>query len=190
VYVGGYGPKMKRLTAELADGWVPWVESPETYAKGLKEIRSYAPGKGGTGFDPALMVFTSVDSDGAKAREALRARAKWTLSIRTRLLEDMGYGDLARRSVDVWKARFSADEVALIDALSREIPDDVADGVTLAGTTDEVIDGIERYHDAGVRLLVINPNVDGGEFERTLSAFQRTIIPHFRERGTQGQVPP
>ena len=81
-----------------------------------------------------------------------------------------------------FKIKFTTKEVRQVNALSLKIPDDVADEVTLAGTVDEVIGNIERYHNSGARLIVIEPNVDDGEFERTVSAFQRSIIPYFREQ--------
>lgn len=186
IYVGGYGPKMKELTAGFGDGWIPWVESPETYAKGLGEIRSYRSTfrASSPNFDPALMVFASIDTDGQKAREAMRARTRWSLSVRTRLLKDLGYPDLAKRSVDISRAKFFPHEVTRVESLARDIPDSVVDSVMLAGTVDEVIDQIKRYYDSGVRLLVINPNVERGQFERTMSAFQQTIIPQLKDTGS------
>ncbi len=40
IYLASYGPKMLRLTAELADGWLPECHTPETYRKTLRSIRT------------------------------------------------------------------------------------------------------------------------------------------------------
>ena len=94
---------MKALIAEAGDGWMPWLETPETYSRGSEQITSSEAAKLGRNpdeIDRAVEVFTAITRDEAEVSR-LAQRASIGMSLRQDLLRQMGYEQLAAESVDV-----------------------------------------------------------------------------------------
>ena len=63
-----------RRAARLGDGWMPYLYSPERYARSVATIREEADriGRDLNGFEWFAYVFVSLDDDAALARSAAR----------------------------------------------------------------------------------------------------------------------
>src|SRR5215211_7255020 len=75
IYLAAIGPKNTSLAAEIADGWIPTLFSPEHVAEFrplLEEGFARAPGKGFDDFEIAPMVNVMVTEDVDAARDAMR----------------------------------------------------------------------------------------------------------------------
>lgn len=182
IYIGGYGPRMKKLVVELGDGWIPWMESPRTYQKGLAEMRECA-GKLGRSLsiDTAVMVPAWISGEVDKAKQTVRSKLIGSLARRTRLLSDLGYPDLARESVDLWRAStINREHLEKIRRVMRKIPPELVDEFTIVGTPEDAIEKIQEYIDAGVKLLITIPFPES--FEETVNVYGKTIIPYFRPK--------
>jgi len=184
ILVGGYGPKMRRLIGELGDGWIPWIESPETYRKSFEDIKAHAnrAGRNPEELIGAAIIFTSVSKDGERAKEILASRTKMTLLLRNRLLRALGYEELANEAFDMCRMSFEGENVKRLLELAERVPDEAVEAVTVAGTPEEAIEKIEEYRKSGVSFFIALPPL--ANFEETLSIFERKIIPYFREEGT------
>ncbi len=44
-----------------------------------------------------------------------------------------------------------------LDTLIKAVPDSYVDGMTASGTPDEVVQRVERYREAGVKLPILRP---------------------------------
>jgi 5,10-methylenetetrahydromethanopterin reductase/phthiodiolone/phenolphthiodiolone dimycocerosates ketoreductase len=175
LYVGGYGPKMRTLTGRRADGWFPWIYTPDAYERDLERVLEAAGDADREGeIDRALMLPSSVSEDGDDALEAARARSKSNLALRPPLLESMGYGDLADAAPYMRDMAFDEAQTDQLDAVVEEIPDDAVDEIIAAGTPEAVIDQLQRFLDAGVTHPVIIPV---GDTEETFRHYRETIIP-------------
>jgi phthiodiolone/phenolphthiodiolone dimycocerosates ketoreductase len=182
IYIGGYGPRMKALTGELGDGWLPWLETPETYRTGSAVIDAEAAkfGRDPKQIDRALELFISVTRDEAEVSK-LAERAAIGLAIRHKLLADMGYPDLADESVDVLRANFSAEDFKKINSVAARIPKEAVRSLIVSGTPDQVIERIEQYRRAGVRTLILISSTD--MTYQNIAAFREHIIPYFAGSG-------
>lgn len=74
ILVGGRSEAALRRAGRLGDGWLPYMVSTERFARGLEALRDHARE---AGRDPdrlvaAVVLFAHVDSDGERAREAMR----------------------------------------------------------------------------------------------------------------------
>lgn len=174
VYLGGYGRRMKRLVAELGCGWLPWLETPETYEAGLAEIRKL----GGSKVPPALMVPTCISKDGEKAERIAAPRVKVALCLRRRLLRELGYNRLAEGSMDLWEAPLNKEELDKVYNLAEGVPERLVKEVAILGRPREAVAAVERYVKAGVKLLIVIPSIQN--FEETVEAYEKEIIPSFR----------
>ena len=133
IWCGGRSDAALRRIAELADGWISYVVTADTYRAGLEKIAAFAAqaGRRPTRFGTSHLLFVRF---GKTREEALEEAAKH-LSIRYA----MDFRKPAERYC----------------ALGR--PEDVAEAV-------------RKFHDAGVRRLVLDmigrPEERPGQFER------------------------
>ena len=180
IWVGGYGYHMRGFTGAFADGWIPWVMTPEHYEADLQRVLTVAEerGRDPDTIDRALMVPTNV---GANRDEALTQgieNNRATLALRPPLLERMGYEEIAEQAPLIRDMRFTKEQTQqLIDA-AELLPDEAVDSAIIAGDPDRAIDRIETFAEAGVDNLILVPI---GDFEETMNHFEETIIPYFRE---------
>ena len=69
--VSGRKPPAMRRAARLGDGWMPYLVSPDAYARSVRAIRDEAQkaGRDLAGFEWLLYLYCSVRRDGDRARE-------------------------------------------------------------------------------------------------------------------------
>ncbi len=178
IWVGGYGHDMRGFTGAFADGWIPWVMTPEHYAEDLQRVLDVAEerGRDPDAIDRAVMVPTNVAADGDAARERGIEDNRATLALRPPLLKRMGYEEIAETAPLIREMKFTPNQTQqLIDAASL-IPDEAVDQAIIAGDPERAIERIETFVDAGVDHLILVPI---GDFEETMDHFEETIIPYF-----------
>jgi probable F420-dependent oxidoreductase len=74
ILVGGRKEAAQRRAGRLGDGWLPYLVSPEAFARGVETVRGHARA---AGRDPdrltnGVVAFARVEEDGAGARERAR----------------------------------------------------------------------------------------------------------------------
>jgi alkanesulfonate monooxygenase SsuD/methylene tetrahydromethanopterin reductase-like flavin-dependent oxidoreductase (luciferase family) len=151
------GPRNVALAAEIAQGWIPFLYSPEqpaAFAEALAEGSSRrAPGLGE--LDVAPMVPVAFDPDLGSCRDELRpllamyaggmgsAGANFYKDLVTRY----GFGDAA-----------NAIQEAFLDGRRTEaaglVPDTMIDELCLVGSVDHVRERLDAWRGAGVTTLL------------------------------------
>lgn len=181
VWIGGYGPSMRGFTGAVADGWFPWIHSPEQYEADLQRVLTVAEDRGRNpgSIDRAVMVPTAVADDGDEARRTTIERSRTNLALRPPLLADMGYEDIAEETPIMWEMAFNEEQEARLLAAAERIPDEAVDRICVTGDPERAIERIEAFADAGVDNLVLIPV---GDFEETMTHYRDEIIPYFKER--------
>jgi F420-dependent oxidoreductase-like protein len=162
VYIAAIGPKNTTLTAEIADGWIPTLFSPEHVAEFrplLEEgfVRA-GNGKSLAGFDIAPTVQTLVSEDHVAARDAMRPYlALYVGGMGSRkqnfynaLVQRYGFEDAARRVQDLYLEGRKEEAAAAL-------PGELIDAVSLCGPADVVRERLAMFRDAGVGTLMITP---------------------------------
>lgn len=179
LWVGGYGSSMRGFAGAVADGWIPWIHSPDQYAADVDRVLSVAEDRGRDpdAIDRAVMVPTTVTEDADEARAVAIERNRTSLALRPPLLADMGYADIAEETPIMWKMAFDEVQERKLLAAAERIPDEAVDEVTISGDPERAIERIEAFIDAGVDNLIVIPV---GDFEETVRHYEETIIPHFR----------
>jgi F420-dependent oxidoreductase-like protein len=160
IYIAAIGPKNTALTAEIADGWLPLMISPEhmdEFRPALEEGFA-AAGRDGSGFDIAPSVTVRIDDDVEAARDVMRhylalyvggmgSREK---NFYNALVQSYGFGDAAREVQDLYLDG-KKDEAA------AALPAELIDAVALCGPADRVRERLAVYRDAGVGTLIVSP---------------------------------
>ena len=162
IYLAAIGPKNTTLAAEIADGWIPTLFSPEhvgEFRPLLEEGFGRAgDGKGFEDFDIAPSVNVFVSDDRESARDAMRhyialyvgGMGSRKQNFYNALVQRYGFEDAAREVQDLY-LEGKKDEAA------AALPGELIDTVTLCGPADVVRERIGIYRDAGVGTLMIAP---------------------------------
>jgi F420-dependent oxidoreductase-like protein len=162
IYLAAIGPRNTALAAEIADGWIPTLFSPEHVAEFrplLEEGFARAGnGKGLDDFDIAPTVSVMVSDDAAAARDAMRhyiALYVGGMGSRDRNF----YNALVRR----YGFEAAASEVQDLylsgrkDEAAAALPEELIDTVTLCGPPAVVRERLAVFRDAGVGTLMVSP---------------------------------
>jgi probable F420-dependent oxidoreductase len=131
--VSGRKPPAMRRAARLGDGWMPYLVSPEAYARSVQAVRAEAErhGRDLAGFEWLLFLYCSVRRDGDRARDDV-AR------FLGRAYGDKAAAQLARIAPAGTPQEMAAYLQAYVDAGARHIviapaaPADTLEVVTLA----------------------------------------------------------
>jgi F420-dependent oxidoreductase-like protein len=162
IYIAAIGPKNTTLAAEISDGWLPTLFSPEHVGEFRPLLEEgFARAGGGKGFDDFDIVPTvtaMVSEDRESARDAMRQYvALYVGGMGSRkqnfynaLVQRYGYEDAAREVQDLY-LEGRKDEAA------AALPGELIDTLCLVGPRDFVRERLAVYRDAGVGTLMISP---------------------------------
>jgi F420-dependent oxidoreductase-like protein len=157
VYLAAMGPRNVALAAEIAEGWMPILFSPErpgAFAEPLREGAALRDPARGT-LDVAPMVWVAIGDDLAACRDAMRATiARYVGGFGSKeanfynaLVTRYGYAAEAARVQEHFLAGERAEATAAVS-------DEMVDELTLVGTVARVAERLQAYRDAGVTTLL------------------------------------
>jgi F420-dependent oxidoreductase-like protein len=160
IYLAAIGPKNTQLAAEVADGWIPTLLSPEHIGEfmPLLEAGFAAAGNGSKPFDIAPTVQVMISDDRESARDAMRhyvalyvgGMGSRKQNFYNALVQRYGWEDAAREVQELYLAG-KKDEAA------AALPGELIDSVSLCGPRDVVRERLEVYREAGVGTLIVSP---------------------------------
>ena len=151
IYLGAIGPKSVEQTARIADGWLPFMFTPERAAELLEPFA-------GSEADISPVVMVCVDSDLDRARDLARpwlalylggmgAKGK---NFYVETAERFGQGDAAR---EVQRLFMAGDRAGAGAALTPEL----IDGSAICCRPDELDERLAAYERAGATTLLAMP---------------------------------
>jgi len=162
IYIAAIGPKNTTLAAEISDGWLPTLFSPEHVGEFRPLLEEgFARAGGGKGFDDFDIVPTvtaMVSDDLESARDAMRhyvalyvgGMGSHKQNFYNALVQRYGYEDAARTVQDLY-LEGRKDEAA------AALPGELIDTLCLVGPPDVVRERLRVYRAAGVGTLIISP---------------------------------
>ena len=170
IFLAAMGPANVALAAEIAEGWIPFLYSPEkagVFEEAITEGRR-ARGRGMAALEVAPMVPVAIGEDLAACRDALRPllalyaggmgsrRGNFYHALATRY----GYGQAADAIRDAFLDGRRSEATALV-------PDPMIDELCLVGPAARVCERLEAWRAAGVTTLLAK--VDEVETIRALA---------------------
>jgi len=164
VYLGAIGPKAVAQTAEIADGWLPFMFSPERAAELLEPFA-------GRDVDISPVVMVCVDEDRDRARDLARpwlALYMGAMGAKGRnfyvdTAERFGHGASARTVQELFSA---GDREGAAAALS----DELIEGSAIVCRPGELEQRLGDYERAGATTLLAMPFGDRPAIVRELAA--------------------
>jgi F420-dependent oxidoreductase-like protein len=159
IYLGAIGPKNVALAAEIADGWLPVLFSPERMDLFRASLEAgfarASPSKDRGSFDIAAMVEVRIGDDVAACRDAVKPAL--ALYIGGMGAKDRNfYFNLACRYGYEEAARTIQD--AFLDGRRMQaetaVPDALVDEVALCGPKERIAERLDAWRRSGVTTLV------------------------------------
>ena len=162
IYIAAIGPKNTTLAAEISDGWLPTLFSPEHVGEFRPLLEEgFARAGGGKGFDDFDIVPTvtaMVSDDLESARDAMRhyvalyvgGMGSHKQNFYNALVQRYGYEDAARTVQDLY-LEGRKDEAAAV------LPGELIDKLCLVGPPGVVRERLRVYREAGVGTLMVSP---------------------------------
>jgi len=175
IYIGALGPKMLRLTGEIADGALPLLFPPEHYftVRELLEEGAHERDPSRGDLDFAACIWVSLSSNAEAARRVLAEKvAYYGPSLPPLILDRLGLTreDFAPIERAVVQERDMNKAVSLVDERMLRI------GVT--GQPQELIPRLEALVEAGARHLSFGPPLGPDPLE-AVRLLGREVLPYF-----------
>lgn len=174
IYVGATGPMTLKLAGQYADGVLfnyPCTPSFIKYAMPFIVEGLGRSGKTLENFTVAAYLLVSVDEDEKKAMETAKAFVAARLPSRHPLM-------LQHAGVRVDEVNFVEESVKRLGLTkaATELDAQLVRKVALAGTPDQVIDGLREFRGSGLDLPIVW-NIIGPDRRRSLNLLARYVMP-------------
>jgi phthiodiolone/phenolphthiodiolone dimycocerosates ketoreductase len=185
MYIGSFGPRMLEMTGELADGWIPFSHTPETYEKCLNgSIKKGAEkvGRSLSDIEPAFLAATSISNDREQARKEIERAAKRFLVMLPSVLRMVApqiKHPGGRYSLALWMGRLKAEDMKTISETAEQIPSDVALKTVFWGTPDDCIGQVEGFIESGCRHVIFG--LRGNDPNGAIHLLSK-VVSYFKER--------
>ncbi len=184
IYIGATGPVLQRLSGSHADGLLTAsITTPDfvRYARAVMEEGARAAGKDPARLDLGSVIVGSISHNRAQARDNAREMAAMYLANKVQNIQ--GSADVLLE-----KAGLMLDEIRPIaeamesggrQAAARAVSDDVLRKVCpIAGTPEDCIEAVARYHDAGCTHILLE--LWGDDRAEQARLFGEAVLPHFK----------
>ncbi len=161
IYLASIGPKNVALTAEIADGWLPFIFSAAHYDSVYKPwveegFAAAGNGKSIADFDIAPAVTVVISDDLEAARNAVKPQLALYIGGMGAKGKNF-YNDLARRygyeeaADTIQDLYLSGKKVEAINS----VPDELVDEVALVGSVDRIKDRLQQWKESPIKTLNI-----------------------------------
>jgi phthiodiolone/phenolphthiodiolone dimycocerosates ketoreductase len=179
IYVASYGPKMIKTTAKLADGWIPEAHTPETYRTTLEKVFALRKKAGGKTeeFEPCLAVVYYPFEPDENAYKRILSAAKHYLATYPDILWSAGHG----ANHPGLRTQQLMSKPNLWNQLAERVPDKLADSTIVYGASDECVEKIARFREAGCHHIIFEPYwIEKDKMKEALEIAGRKIKPKIR----------
>ena len=171
IYLATLNAKALKLTAELADGWLPiWLPMKKLKAEiDMVRSMSVAAGRPANAVSVRAPGSVAVTSDVAKVRAAHAATAAFYIGrmgvYYAAQLSRLGHAETVEKVKAAWKDGSQA--------AAQAVTDELVDETLCAGSPEECLDRLEAQVECGVDIHTVNVEAaDSRTYERTL----RTLV--------------
>ncbi|MFD9367259.1 LLM class F420-dependent oxidoreductase [Streptomyces sp. NPDC060020] len=161
VYIASLGPANVRMTAEIADGWLPTLFIPEKAAAVWGGPLAEGAAKRAPELGPLQTVaggLLAIGEDAAAVRDLARPQIALYVggmgAVGKNFYNDLavayGYGEEARKIQELYLSGRKRDAAAAV-------PDEFCELMTLCGPEGYVRERVEAFREAGVTMLNVTP---------------------------------
>jgi len=201
VWIGANGSRTRKLTGKIADGWLPYSFSADTYKIEMKDVKNslQANNRNLENFTFGYWNWIFIHEE-EKALDGYTAEKKLSMALQHPYsLKPLGFWKEEKRelyrklgfepeTLSPFKF-FTTDNIDfnIVSQIVSDIPDDFIRKSTLMGTKEEVINKLERLIKTGVQyfVLMIDNNLRAKPksytWEHVFQLLSDEIIPYLKE---------
>jgi phthiodiolone/phenolphthiodiolone dimycocerosates ketoreductase len=158
IYVGALGGRRAlEITGKHGDGWLSYINTPETFRKrfGIARDAASRAGRDPDKLGAALWTFVSM----ARSEEDLRKAMSYTkisLLMEMHTLELMGFKIPEDAHTIPYQSMLVSDEAeSRVTEMERTVPDEIAQQFLVYGSPSEMVERMERFKEAGASHFVV-----------------------------------
>lgn len=171
VWIAGNGPKTLKLTAEIADGWMPLGAFPQVYKENRNTLLDIMKKEGRDVNKFTFGYFTRIFMhDDEERLKSFYSGMKSGLSMQPRTLKKLGYWKEEYEEIFQEATGFSSEEMSILvydrydigkfdyrklAPLAEDIPDKLIKESGMIGTKEDIIKKIQKFVDAGAEHFVL-----------------------------------
>jgi alkanesulfonate monooxygenase SsuD/methylene tetrahydromethanopterin reductase-like flavin-dependent oxidoreductase (luciferase family) len=189
IWVGANSPRSMKMTAELADGWIPTcvLTMPRIYQEKLSKIQAWAKdaGREPLQIEPAIHLFTAAAQDQETARKLVEFPAKILLlhtvsmlRLGKEVLKD--YGVELPDELDLSRFVFNPKTVQNLLKGVEKVPFKAVEDIFVFGTPDDCIGKIEKYVKAGARHFLLSMFAPPELSKSMIQLYANKVMSYFR----------
>ena len=182
IWIGGSGPRMLKITAELAEGWLPYGQTPELYKKKSEVLREYLRRKNKEKeFDWAIYLPTGVAKTQETAIERYAPIGQHIALLFSNTLRELGREDLVEEGISLIDLVYNSETEKRMREAAKKVPMDIVEKMCIIGSPEKAVEIIERFVDSGVRYFVVDLFGKMEYMMETVDIYDKEIIPHFKK---------
>lgn len=156
VWWGGATPAAARLAVEFCEGWLPGRITFPTYEKRVAQIRQMAQEQGRPAVMTGAVPVTSIDQTSNSAVERLNVP-----------------GLINNANKQKFWVKPESGEFTRVEEL---------EGSILAGTPDDIVDGVRRYQEIGCDLLIFDFRMRFPDWLEQVEVLASEVLPRVSEQ--------
>ena len=176
IYLGAFASKRSlQVVGELADGWLPWINTPDTFEKRWSVIKeaAWSAGRGIEQIEPATHIMVAFPRNRKERELALLAGKVFLLTEKT-ILASLGYKpDQQFRHYQNLVA--SKEYVGRVLDATEAIPDELAYKTMAIGGVEEVREMIDEFARVGVKHFALASLLAPRGLKRNLLLLSKVI---------------
>jgi alkanesulfonate monooxygenase SsuD/methylene tetrahydromethanopterin reductase-like flavin-dependent oxidoreductase (luciferase family) len=182
IYVAGNSPKTRELAGEVGDGWYPFVETPWTYKENYKEVVKGAKkvDRDPSEIDYTYDCFVAIDDKNPEKTVERCDFFKTSYLVNPTKINQAYPKVNLPEDLTIHNILLDAPGAAELLSYIDKLPDTINEDLNCIGTTDDVIESIEKFKNAGATHLALMNR--GPDVNKVYEIFQNKIIPYFKEQ--------
>jgi alkanesulfonate monooxygenase SsuD/methylene tetrahydromethanopterin reductase-like flavin-dependent oxidoreductase (luciferase family) len=174
IYVGALGGKSAlEVAGKYGDGWISWLNSPETFKKKLEIVNP-----GAREFEACVWVYMVITENPSEIKKAAN-RAKRGLLAEKSTLEMMGFKRPEGLGKSFQNMLVTPGGSKKFQDAQDSVPDELALSCIAAGPPSEIVKKILEFERAGATRALIH---FVGDDPAQIELFATKVLPKFQSR--------
>ncbi|MDA4111612.1 MAG: LLM class flavin-dependent oxidoreductase [Thaumarchaeota archaeon] len=178
VFVGALGGKSAlKIAGKYGDGWVSWLNTPETFRKKLDIAKGAAreDGRNTDQFEASVWIYTVLTNVQKQIDKAMN-RAKRGLLAEAQTLKMMGFDRPKELGQSYQNMLVSGDSGKKYSDAQDTVPDELALGCIAAGSASQIFEKIMEFGKIGATRALIH---FVGDDENQIQDFASKVLANF-----------